>query len=124
MASNESQELRSLLNSGYKRGGKAYRCKPNTFEPVPFNVYSPKMIGNIKGLEETLQDRCINITMLRARDTEKPFRRLTEASHDWAGLRAQLYTFALTYFSPIRRIYEGDSELTTIPGLLGRDLEL
>jgi hypothetical protein len=121
---NESQELRALLNSGYKRASKAYRCKPNTFEPVPFNVYSPKMIGNIKGLEETLQDRCINITMLRAADTEKSSRRLTEASHDWAGLRAKLYTFALSYFDPIRKIYEGDPELTTIPGLLGRDLEL
>ena len=63
-------DLKSLLLSGYKRGTFVYRSEkgPNdTFVPMPFDVYSPKAIANIKGIDSVLEDRCITITMKRGK---------------------------------------------------------
>jgi DNA primase catalytic core len=118
------QDLRLLLNAGYKRGGRAHRSKPDTFEPQSFEVYSPKMLANIKGLEGVLESRCIQFTMLRTRDTAKANRIVTEASDDWAQVRHMLYAFAMTAFQEIRQEYLEDGETKSIKAISGREGEL
>lgn len=115
-----SQDFRLLLNAGYKRGGRVHRSKPETFEPQSFEVYSPKMIANIKGLEEALETRCIQFTMLRTRDIEKANTVVTESAEDWFYIRHLLYTFGLTFFQEIREGYLSAGETKKIRGHLGK----
>jgi hypothetical protein len=65
--------FRSLLNAGYRRGGKAYRVGGNGGQQTldPFNVFGPKVIAGIGNLPRTLASRCIRIEMKR-RSEEEP----------------------------------------------------
>ena len=119
-----SQDFRLLLNAGYKRGGRAHRSKPETFDPQSFEVYSPKMIANIKGLEEVLEARCIQFTMLRTKDIGKANKVVTESSEDWSHTRHLLYTCGLTFFQEIRESYLSDIETKKIRAISGREGEL
>jgi DNA primase catalytic core len=113
-----------LLNAGYKRGGQAHRSKPETFEPQSFDVYSPKMIANIKGLEGVLENRCIPFVMLRTKNTDKANQVVSELGRDWAHSRHLLYSFALSFFKPIQEIYLKDATLRQIRPISGRAGEL
>ena len=42
-----NEDLRSLLNSGHKRGGQALRCVGDDFEPRAFNVFAPVVLAGI-----------------------------------------------------------------------------
>lgn len=119
-----SQDFRLLLNAGYKRGGRAHRSKPETFDPQSFEVYSPKIIASIKGLEEVLEARCIQFTMLRTKDIETANRIVTESSEDWLHIRHLLYTFGLTFFQEIKEAYLSDIETKKIKAVSGREGEL
>jgi len=119
-----SQDFRLLLNAGYKRGGRAHRSKPETFDPQSFEVYSPKMIANIKGLEEVLESRCIQFTMLRTRDIEKANKVVTKSGEDWSYIRHLLYTFGLTFFQEIQDLYLNDTETKSMRAISGREGEL
>jgi len=119
-----SEDIREILNSGYKRGAVVYRTNPDTLKPESFRVYSPKMIANIKGLGDVLESRCVTITMLRAKDQKKANRTVNSRSEDWAYKRHLLYSFGLQYFKEIREIYEHDEELRQIPMVSGREGEL
>ncbi len=61
----KNEELRGLLNAGYKRGGSAYRVE--RFETRQFNVFGPKALAGIDNamLPDTVRDRCIPIHMHR-----------------------------------------------------------
>lgn len=111
-----AEELRQVLNAGYKRGAVATRAEkgPNErFEVREFEVYGPKMLANIQGLEEVLRDRCIMIAMLRAK-TEKGNLLVREGAEDWAGVRGDLYGLALTFFREVRRIYLEDGGIRVL----------
>jgi len=62
----EKSSQRLILNSGYKKGAKIILTQEKVtkegkrYEPKEFDVYSPKMIANIWGIEEVLGDRCIS----------------------------------------------------------------
>jgi hypothetical protein len=61
----KNEELRGVLNAGYKRGGFVYRVEK--FEPRQFNVFGPKALAGIDNamLPDTVRDRCIPIHMHR-----------------------------------------------------------
>lgn len=62
-------EFRSILLGGYKKGEKVYRTeklRDGTFQPEAFEVYGPKALANIGGIEDVLEDRCHTV-ILRAR---------------------------------------------------------
>lgn len=66
--SERSEQLREILNAGYRRGQHVLRCErlgENGYEPHRFNVYCPKVIALIGNLNDTLADRCIPIAMRR-----------------------------------------------------------
>ncbi len=115
------EDLRLLLNAGYKRGTPAIRVHKDTFMPEAYEVYGPKIIANIKGLEEVLADRSIEFVMLRSTDVDKANRVVSDRSEDWAELRHRLYSFALTHFPTVRSHYDALMEGTD---LVGREGEL
>lgn len=55
-------DLAAVLKGGYMRSGSAMRCdKDNGNTPQMFDVFGPKVISNIAGLEDIIGDRCIQI---------------------------------------------------------------
>jgi len=117
-----SQDFRLLLNAGYKKGGMAHRAKPDTFEPQSFNIYSPKAIANIKGLEDVLESRCVTIVMLRTRNKEISNRSINDRCEDWFAIRDKLYRTSLDWFQEIRNIYFEKQK--SIDFIYGRAAEL
>ncbi len=112
--------LRLLLNAGYKRGSPALRIEGEDFKVREFEVYGPKILASIRGLEDVLESRCILITMLRT-TTSKGNLTISESGEDWAGVRHELYSLALTHHGGVRSLYEGDASLRF---LTNRDNEL
>jgi len=112
--------LRLLLNAGYKRGSPAIRIEGEDFRVREFEVYAPKILASIRGLEDVLESRCILITMLRT-TTSKGNLTISEQGEDWAAVRHELYSLALTHHQSLRTIYEKDVSLRF---LTNRDNEL
>ncbi|RLI19924.1 hypothetical protein DRO54_07370, partial [Candidatus Bathyarchaeota archaeon] len=108
-----ASELRNLLLSGYKQGAKVYRVEKTTKErlvPEAFEVYSPKMIANIRGIEDVLEDRCITIIMKRGKN--KQILNSEPSSHDliWQEIRDKLYILYLKHWKEILSEYQKLSE--------------
>jgi hypothetical protein len=74
-AGQRHEELRGILNGGYKEGGQVWRIHKG--EPHPFNTFSPKILAGINNgyLPDTIADRCIPITLKRkkVKDKVEPF---------------------------------------------------
>lgn len=120
----KKEELRELLNAGYKHGAPAYRVRKSgkgEFEIQAFEVYGPKAIANISGLDSVLEDRTITITMVRTDDPDRGNLAVTDSAENWAYLRSLLYSFVLTYAKSIANAYHHDPEVNT---LLNRQNEL
>lgn len=106
----KSQMLRALLNIGYYKGAKVPRQEKSAngqFFTRYYEVFSPKIIGNTRGLEDTLESRTIKIIMLRAKSNKGNILD-TETSEKWNEIRHNCYCFALSYFKEIRNIYMND----------------
>ncbi len=101
------QQIRQLLNSGYKQGMPAIRVTGDDLKPQAFDVYSPKILAAIMGLEDILASRCIAIPMRRTTRKMPSF----PPDFDGAPLRHQLYTLALTQFQAVYRNYFERPEL-------------
>jgi len=101
------QQIRQLLNSGYKQGMPAIRVTGDDLKPQAFDVYSPKILAAIMGLEDILASRCIAIPMRRTTQKMPSF----PPDFDGAFLRHQLYILALTHFQAVYRNYFGRPEL-------------
>lgn len=57
-------EMGQILNSGYQRGAKRVICDvDNKNKPREYDIYCPKVLANIFGLNDTLQSRCITVKM-------------------------------------------------------------
>ncbi len=101
------QQIRQLLNSGYKQGMPAIRVTGDDLKPQAFDVYSPKILAAIMGLEDILASRCIAIPMRRTTRKMPSF----PPDFDGAVLRHQLYTLALTHYQTVYRNYFERPEL-------------
>ena len=104
------QQIRQLLNSGYKQGMPAIRLIGEDMKPQAFDVYSPKILAAIAGLEDILASRCITVPMRRA-DRQMP---LLRPDFDGAEIRHLLYSLALTHFQAVYRNYFERPELHTL----------
>jgi len=109
----KSKLIRGILNAGHFKGAKVLRQEKTSkgiFFTRHYSVYSPKIIANTQGLEDTLESRTIKIIMLRAK-TDKGLILDTESSEDWDFLRHTCYCFALSYFHQIQEIYLNEPEV-------------
>jgi DNA primase len=95
------QQIRQLLNSGYKAGMPAIRLMGEDMTPQAFDVYSPKILAAIAGLEDILASRCIAIPMRRT-NRKMP---LLPPDFDGAELRHRLFVLALTHFQSVYQNY-------------------
>jgi hypothetical protein len=61
----DSKDLKRLLNSGYRTGATVLRTVGDQHEPKRFSTFSPKLLAGLGGLPDTLESRCVPITMHR-----------------------------------------------------------
>jgi hypothetical protein len=94
---NGNEDLRALLNAGYRRGTPVLRCVGDgaRMRVEPFNVYGAKALSGIGRLPDTIADRCLPIRMkrrarderierLRRRDVQAEAETLRELCAVWA----------------------------------------
>jgi hypothetical protein len=93
-----AEALRGILNSGYRRSGRATVCtaQGGNFAVQEFSTFCPKAIAGIGELPGTIADRAIRIELRRRttdeacerwreRDGHDEARPLYDALHDWAN---------------------------------------
>jgi hypothetical protein len=130
MMDSRIQEFRSIMLSGYKRGGQAvYRVEKDkdteAQNTVPFEVYGPKRIANIEGLEDVVSNRCK--TTIHRRSVNEAVTKVDPGDHieseEWATLRGQLCILFLQHWKEAKAIYENLNP-EELEGLDGREFEL
>jgi hypothetical protein len=117
-------DFRALLLSGYKKGLKVYRNRrtaDGNFEPESFELYSPKMLVNIEGLESVLGSRCIDIIMQRGSNRNITAREVVIDYPIWQQIRDMIYPFLMKNWKAVKQKYV---ELQNDDTLHNRDWEL
>ena len=89
------ENLRGLLNLGFKSGAKIPRCEGQTHEVRDFSVFCPKVIAGIGQLPDTISDRCIQLRLERKKKSQLTERfRSREAVEITEPLRSKLEAWA------------------------------
>jgi hypothetical protein len=64
------EAIRGILNEGFRRGGKLFKCHGNSHELRDFNAYSPKCFAGIGRIPDTVASRSIAIELRRKLEGE------------------------------------------------------
>ncbi len=65
----EARDVIGMINTGYRRGAKVWRCEGERFEPREFDAYGFRALAAIGRLWDTVTDRAIVIPILRKAKT-------------------------------------------------------
>jgi Protein of unknown function (DUF3631) len=69
----DREDLRSMLNSGYRRGGKVLRMGGSNYTKLErFQVFGPKALAGLSDLPGTLSSRSLRIELKRRRIDSEP----------------------------------------------------
>jgi len=113
--------------SGYKKGAKTYRVGKDSkdrLEPEEFELYSGKVLANIGGLEDVLEDRCIVGFQKRSMSKAIMNKEIDIVDPRFSVMRGGLYTLFLTHWQEVSAIYaeiSKSSELGELSELLKCD---
>ncbi len=105
-------DFRDIILSGYKKGTKTTRTEEVMVDGVKayvnktFSLFSPKMIGNINGVEDVLQSRCITITMRATKNQTIGNLEIKEEDEHWQEYRNLLYLFMFKKWKNIKEVYD------------------
>jgi len=66
----QDENLRNVLNSGFKQSGKSWRCVGDNHDLKSFNTHAPLVLGGIGKLHDTVMTRSHIIKMQRALSNE------------------------------------------------------
>jgi hypothetical protein len=114
--SERAEQLREILNAGYRRGQVVLRCESvssdeGKYEVKSFNTYCPKVLVLIGRLNDTLADRCIPIAMRRRKPAELLERFFyAEAAQHAKRLCREMQKWAKTNHLRVRRRLRKDLE--------------
>jgi hypothetical protein len=88
----EREELRGILNAGYRQGAVVYRMGgANNTQLQPFSVYGPKAFAGIgDSLPDTVADRSIPIRLKRRSDEQRERYRIRVVEPEGRGLAHRL----------------------------------
>jgi hypothetical protein len=89
------EELRRILNSGYKNGSLVYRTEKGAddrFRSIPYDVFGPKVLASINQLEPVIQSRSIVVAM---RPAIRELPDFLTSNPAWEHLRDLLYLWAM-----------------------------
>ena len=99
--------LEQILKVGYKRSGQTIRTEKrgDTFLPVFFDCYCPKIITNTTTLDPITLTRCIPIHLLKTQ-TSKGRLYPNENEPLWQVIRDLCHLFVLTNWEDIKKVYD------------------
>jgi hypothetical protein len=107
-------DYRSMLLAGYKKGVMVPRSteslKKKRFYVEEFDVYSPKALANIEGIEDVLEERTIEIFMERSQDPRIVNKVIDMNSKEWQDIRDKLYILLLNHWKEVKSVYSALSE--------------
>lgn len=116
-----NEDLRAMLNAGYKRTAYVARCVGDSHSVQRFPVYSPvALVGLAGGMPPTITTRAITVHMRRKKreDTAEEFRERI-VQRDAEPLREALSAWIGTIAETI-----GEAEPTMPPGVTNRSREI
>jgi hypothetical protein len=91
----EIGDFRSMLLAGYKKGAKVPRSTEmrnrKAYIVEEYDVFSPKALANIEGIEDVLEDRTITIIMQRTLNQAVANREIDFEDIKWQNIRDELY---------------------------------
>jgi hypothetical protein len=104
-------ELRNVLNAGFKRGGVVIRMREakGDYTPEKFKVYAPRALAGIglSILDQTTRDRSFIVRMVRQKPTERCEQfRLKKLQEEIQGLRADLKDWVAKHKATIADFYD------------------
>ena len=102
--------LMALLKAGYQKGARVSRQNTKDVGRTEYySVYSPKVICNINGLEDVLQDRSI-IIITQAAPKGHKIREVQPDPNDpeWEPIRDHLYLALMHFHDEIRELRDAD----------------
>jgi hypothetical protein len=119
------EELRRILNAGYKDGAKVVRTEKvdDRFVPIEYDVYGPKALASINPLESVIASRCIVISM---RPALRDLADFDGGDGRWQGVRDSLYLWAMTNAASIASLaddWRTEKKARLAPRLIGRQWE-
>lgn len=119
----KGEDINSVLRAGWYRGGMVGRCNKNTLDPEEYSVYCPKIVSNIKGLnDDALETRVIPISLIRSNNNSILNTDLTPLGNDDTELAWAAYClFVKDNWERIRSVY---NSLDEVEGLNGRDRQM
>lgn len=122
MNTEEGQEVRGIINAGYKRGATVPRCEGEGHELKFFEVYGPKCLAGIRGLGAVTEDRCITVVMFKPKPGEaRQNIAVNPADGEWQTIRNGFYRLPFTCAGKIASCVDG---LRLPDWLRARDREL
>jgi 5S rRNA maturation endonuclease (ribonuclease M5) len=105
-SSERAQYLLSILQAGFRKGGRVTRCVGHDHDLEEFDVFCPKVIAAIGHLPDTLRDRAIVIPMRRKLKSEKTeryrFRKVAELA---AGAASSAAVWAEKHRQSVEETY-------------------
>jgi hypothetical protein len=97
-------DLRALLLAGYKKGSEVPRVEEKKGQTglkgygVPsYSTYSPRMLANISGIEDVLEDRALTVILQRGNNKDKMNKDIDEHNQRWQEIRDKLYLNLMFY---------------------------
>lgn len=104
--------MAAILKGGYARSGFVYRVNTEKGTTERFSVYGPKVISNIQGMDDVIEDRCIIIqtyALKLTKDTkmEDPKHYTEERLDEIRDLTSRCAISALLNFKALSDIYNG-----------------
>jgi len=94
-----------LLNAGIEKGSSVKRYDVDLKANLNFDVYCPKIICNITGLNPTTMSRCIVVELVRT-ITKKGKLKPRIKDQEWQLLRNMSYCFVMENWEEIKKTYE------------------
>ena len=118
--------LVSVLNVGFERGGVVTRLerRGDRFVEQPYEVYAPRVLAGIAGLQETLEDRTLPLFMLRKRRAEPVARLGRTIEAEAQAVRDACALAALERIAPILAAYDDAPALLEREGIDDRAVDL
>lgn len=112
-AKSQESDFGALLKGGYFKEGRIFRTNTdNGNKTESFNAFGPKVLSNIFGLDDVIEDRCITVRIPKvniAKDEQKRYQSIV----DWKAknqaemeeVTSKLALCALTYFKKVVDTY-------------------
>lgn len=110
LSDSKNIEILGIIADSYTRGGGNRRIVDISNKKrrvLDFETYSPKAFASTKEIDPDVEDRCIEITMIRAmKDYPEPEAFLPA----WQDLRDKLYRLLITKWQDVKAIYQNTGE--------------